>query len=56
MYIHKKYFYLNVCVHEISSQVTSKPLHYQCNLLFCVCSSNSKLYGHENTLKITMKH
>ena len=37
MYIHKHYN--NVCVHEISGQATLKPLHYQCNLLFCVCAS-----------------
>ena len=28
-----------MCVHTISGQVISKPLHYQCNLLFCVHTS-----------------
>ena len=29
MYIHKHYLCINVRVHEISGQPTSKPLHYQ---------------------------
>ena len=28
-----------MCVHQISGQATSKALHYQCNLLFCVHNS-----------------
>ena len=39
VHIHKHYFCLDIHVHEISGQATSKPLHYQCNLLCCVCTS-----------------
>ena len=28
-----------VCMNEISGQATSKPLHYQCNQLLCLCTS-----------------